>query len=1220
MGAQAVARYLALFALTAMLLSGFDVMLDARMVADEKNAEGTYANANYSRMGTPSAYANAERTFGHGSDIGLYDSLVVKNIDDDPHMELVFGNAQGFVHVLDYDGNNTTDQWTSQKNDKNTHAVAVDDIDSDGRMDILFTTNTGVLHDYEWNGSSFAWQWSSPELGTGTTVNPFKTVVADTNGDGIKEIILGIKDGRIKAFNGSNPSSAVNEPNVWEITKGQMPYGIIVGDCEYDGKNEIVVGFEAGDVYIFNGSDKGVRAFSDRLGGEAFGLAMGDIDRDGFKELAVSGDKCIYFFNLSDIDANDSGNWTVGDAKFKTGDVQSNMYAVKLDDPDNDGALELICGGGTASGGKVYFFEWNGTALEQAGDPVVIDCEVNSIVVKDVDGDLSNETVFADSNGFVYVLSNTTDGFELDWALNSVYPEPFGMLYSDIDGDAVEDLVVGTGTGYLTVFDDTVATLGFEQLTYFSEDYGTDLFGMRGGDVDRDGRKELIVGTASKKVIVVEPDPLSGGFMTEWDMTLIATSFWGLDVGDVDGEGVQEIVAGDSDGYIYIWRYASGAGEGVPPDYVRVWRSEDMGDDMNFIRVEDVDNDARCEIIAGNADGKVHIVEYIASNSSYMVTWTSQKLGTSTAAAASCVDISDYDKDGTKEIVVGENHGYIYVFDPVTHEQEFSVRIGTSKMNAVRVFDVDNDTVNEFVVAANNGLVYSFALRNGYRLEWQSDMLAESTGAYGAMHVSYIDDDGKVEAIIGASGYIYVLNFSIYKNNPPIIGSAVPNSHTCIVNEPNTQQFSIAASDADNDVLTYKWFRNGTQVSGAGSNAYSLVTNYSSAGYFVLRVEVWDNDTCASWNWTVTIVDVNPPPVIDYFSPAGDKNIDEGNTVLYEVTASDPNDVTLYYTWYLDGVVVLSGPSERAYTYNAEKYRSEGMHTIRVHVTDNDPANYVEHSWSIIVNRLAGVELDCPSGQNVSAGKTTIYTFTLRNTGTGKDSFRITASSSNNWSIQLSVNNTPEMNSNESRSILVSLRVPSNLKADTTDIIRVTATSNYRSMIAKSVQVATNGHAKPKPISDDSMTRLILVLAIIFMVVAIFLLLIWARGRSKVSTPARCEVMQPTGEGGPMPDGQAGSPMHQQAQVHQQDPQTQGKGKLPPGYVPGQYNNTLPQDAQPQVQPQQATPPPQSHESSAERPKGKLPPGYVPGPYKTGQTGQAGQVPLQQAPPAPPSK
>ncbi|MEM2899470.1 MAG: FG-GAP-like repeat-containing protein, partial [Thermoplasmata archaeon] len=581
MKVQTRSIHFAMLAITCLLLSvviqNHELYSDTQITENVKKIEECKKESNeeineihrndirMDRMGTPAGYGSIERRLGHGTDIGLYDSLFVKNVDDDMEKEIIFGNAQGYVHVLEYNGEDTIDQWISDKKDKNTHSVAVDDVDKDGRMDIVFTTNTGLVHIYEWNGTSFAWRWSSTSLGSGTSVNPFKTVIDDTNSDGINEIIVGLKDGRIIAFDGSNPSSAQGGPNSWTITKGQMPYGILVTDCEYDGKKEIIVGFDAGDVYIFDGSDKSVCVYSDRLGGESFGLAVGDIDKDGFKELAVSGDKCVYLFNLSNIDIDNSGNWTIADAKYKTPNVQSNMYAIEIADVDNDGEIELICAGGTGTSGKLFIYEWNGSGLEQILEPFVDDCEITSIVVDDINNDLANELIFSDSLGFLYVCSCTQDGIELIWGMNSVFSEPFGLNFSDIDNDLVNDLVVGTGSGYIEVLNMYVETLGFEQITYFSDDYGTDMFGVKVIDIDLDGNVEFIIGSGSKKVLIIEPDVSTGGLSLEWEIQLIASSCFAIDVSDLNGDGINEIIVGDSDGYMYIWRYAPGTGEGTPP-------------------------------------------------------------------------------------------------------------------------------------------------------------------------------------------------------------------------------------------------------------------------------------------------------------------------------------------------------------------------------------------------------------------------------------------------------------------------------------------------------------------------------------------------------------------------------------------------------------------------------------------------------------------------------
>ncbi len=83
---------------------------------------------------------------------------------------------------------------------------------------------------------------------------------------------------------------------------------------------------------------------------------------------------------------------------------------------------------------------------------------------------------------------------------------------------------------------------------------------------------------------------------------------------------------------------------------------------------------------------------------------------------------------------------------------------------------------------------------------------------------------------------------------------------------------------------------------------------------------------------TIWFEGINQPPVINDYVPQDlIPSVDEGQTLHFEIWASDPNNDPLYYTWNLDGQEVSTISS---YDYQPD-YNASGLHDVYVIVYDN---------------------------------------------------------------------------------------------------------------------------------------------------------------------------------------------------------------------------------------------------------------------------------------------
>ena len=129
-------------------------------------------------------------------------------------------------------------------------------------------------------------------------------------------------------------------------------------------------------------------------------------------------------------------------------------------------------------------------------------------------------------------------------------------------------------------------------------------------------------------------------------------------------------------------------------------------------------------------------------------------------------------------------------------------------------------------------------------------------------------------------------------NRPPTL-NPIGNK---TVNEGQTLAFTATASDPDGGTLT---FSAGTTLpAGASltpSGAFSWTPGFNQAGNYSVTITVSDGTLTASETFTITVGNVNRPPVLSP-SPIGNRTVTEGQTLTIAVTASDPDGGTLVFS------------------------------------------------------------------------------------------------------------------------------------------------------------------------------------------------------------------------------------------------------------------------------------------------------------------------------------
>ncbi|MBZ4646262.1 MAG: hypothetical protein JG777_1751 [Clostridia bacterium] len=164
------------------------------------------------------------------------------------------------------------------------------------------------------------------------------------------------------------------------------------------------------------------------------------------------------------------------------------------------------------------------------------------------------------------------------------------------------------------------------------------------------------------------------------------------------------------------------------------------------------------------------------------------------------------------------------------------------------------------------------------------------------------------------------------------------------VEEESTLTFTVSATDADGDILTYSCtsLPQGATFD-ASAKTFRWTPSRGQAGTYSVQFGVTDgylNDTTTT---TITVSTLDRTPVITLFEPASGSVFEEGRAIDMRVVAEDPEGKTLSYIVTIDGVQVSSSASYQWVT----DYSSAGTHSLGVTVSDGNTQTSRTHTITI---------------------------------------------------------------------------------------------------------------------------------------------------------------------------------------------------------------------------------------------------------------------------------
>lgn len=223
-----------------------------------------------------------------------------------------------------------------------------------------------------------------------------------------------------------------------------------------------------------------------------------------------------------------------------------------------------------------------------------------------------------------------------------------------------------------------------------------------------------------------------------------------------------------------------------------------------------------------------------------------------------------------------------------------------------------------------------------------------------------------------------------HTNRPPVLNHIGAKS----INESETLSFTVSATDPDLDPLT---FSAGPIPKGANfdpaTGVFNWVPGYADSGNYDVTFTVTDGSLTASEKVTITVNNVNRPPTL---TKIGDQSVNEGETLTFTLSASDPDGDNLIYSASNLPKGADFNPATKTFTWTPDFTQANSYPGVIFSVTDG-AASASETITITVANVNRPPKFDAIPDQQVDEAKT--LTFVV--TATDQDNDPLTFSASN---------------------------------------------------------------------------------------------------------------------------------------------------------------------------------------------------------------------------------
>lgn len=648
--------------------------------------------------------------------------------------------------------------------------------------------------------------WNYTIMGTNLGERSMKTLDLDHNGK--VETVLGARMGNGSAWYVLSYDSAAGyiKSFVSDFYLSRTITCMQYYDTNNDSIFEVFVGFDNGDVKVFDGGTKQQITQFTLAGGLNYvrAIEMGDIDNNGTIEMVISSDYTIFFYHLNnftlinqitggafDLKIGNVDSDPINEIVTSKGDVlqfngtsapvqwhfNSSTYSyefIELSDIDLDGKKEIIKVNGWDSI-SVYDAD-----IQQRKFMIPTNNDIDAILLADLNNDNIDEIIYGDGQwGDIHCINATTHAQM--WTLNNTGHGVSALSIGDTDADGTKELFYGNGASSSsgdTLYVHNASNLAKE---WNSKCIDGPYYAMDIDDIDNDGTKEIVAisyesSSGYKSGVLSIFDATTHAL--EWEsngvfFNSVWTGIFDLEISDIDNDGDKEIIVAAGVTYTgKIW-IVDGTSKVIQSSHL--YQTENL-DEFYSISIDDVDHDGNLEIVAVGDE------VYFINPSNFTLEWTSPTYSGNNSRICRTGNI---DADTAVEVLICAGSGFggnqIVVYDGISHVKTQTI---SSSYRCFDLMDMNGDGIDDIIAGTNTGTI---DILNGPNLQVISTRLVSSAPIDG-IEVSSIDGDSIPEIIFGSQGKLFFLS-----SQGKI--SYTPGVYGSIAGTPN----ALKAIDVNND-------------------------------------------------------------------------------------------------------------------------------------------------------------------------------------------------------------------------------------------------------------------------------------------------------------------------------------------------------------------------------------------------------------------------------------
>lgn len=354
------------------------------------------------------------------------------------------------------------------------------------------------------------------------------------------------------SFSGTHGFNPANLQAQFDTFTENGLYDICQCDFNLDGKVDIVAANNNANFIsiLKNNSTIGTYSFTKvpiNIGAKSIHTRCGDINGDGLQDFVVteggSGNRIFVFKNL--------GAFTFSQQTITLAGKQTKR--VEIADLDQNGKPELVITDQGSGNVIVLVNQSTLAAISFAATPLVIPvagaASTDGLMVRDLDNDhfpeiITNQFLTGTGNLFIIKNESVPGNLKLDAQTTLMAPGTFVNIQAgDLDGDNKPEIAATLLlSNSILIFRNvsTPSSLNFSAPQNVSTDDRP--WGIDFGDMDGDGKADIVVASITKKSITVLNNESTPGTLS-FQRSIVPTTFINrhLRVGDIDGDGKPDV-------------------------------------------------------------------------------------------------------------------------------------------------------------------------------------------------------------------------------------------------------------------------------------------------------------------------------------------------------------------------------------------------------------------------------------------------------------------------------------------------------------------------------------------------------------------------------------------------------------------------------------------------------------------------------------------------------